>query len=160
MANFYTKRSTGGKSAGFRRRRNTIRPTRIQKRIVKKIMNQNLEKKTLNVNSYDVDMLRASTGTSDYGWTFPLHVGSTPNSVWSSIAQGTTGSTRTGNQIFARYMRVTIEIKISEGTASAPYVRLIWFKSRKGLIYRRNNSDGGLNGAGLDNTGPFPVNKL
>jgi len=72
---------------------------------------------------------------------------------------------RVGTQIYARFMLLTIEIESSGPIV--PYVRLIWFTSRKGLIYNINNFDGGtklLNSTTVpyvpDGTGPFPTKLL
>jgi len=64
-------------------------------------------------------------------------------------------------------LTVTVEIRASDDAKfpTTPYLRIIWFKSRKSVIYALNNSDGGVatNAAGdieLVHTGPFPTDEL
>ena len=63
-------------------------------------------------------------------------------------------------------MRITIEISASD-TPVNPYLRFIWFTSRKGVDFLINNSDGGQKAydddpsdPALDGSGPFPTKKL
>jgi len=86
--------------------------------------------------------LGTNLSTAAYGWTFPLTFGSSLgaglelHSIWASITKGTDTDDRVGDLIFARYLRVTLEITVTNATN--PYVRIIWFKSRKGINYALN----------------------
>ena len=71
MANFYTKRSTGGKKAGFKKKGKKTFVGQYQRKQIKKVMNNNLEKKIYQNGELAVPM-RNAVPSHAYGWTFPL----------------------------------------------------------------------------------------
>lgn len=99
----YTKRSTGGKSAGFKKKGKYSR--KLKKYEIKKwqrLANANMEKKTLQENLV-MELYKRPNTTSYYGWSFPFvnkygnNIPYELRHIVTRISAGSGNSNRTGS---------------------------------------------------------------